>query len=224
MNIFTNIFNAFKNGAIEIGEPIVDKDDIQSFETSIAQASLQLSQAKQHQRAIEAKHAQCEALIKKAKVNIRQNEVKALAASESGNEQLALNYASQIISENENIDNQQKLAEYFYESLKTIDKQIASLSREITEMKAQLSQVKATDAVLKVQSDLSSQYSSLPSAKASLAKIKEQQAHTQAKIDTAKEMDEFLNYGGSALDERIAEASGANKQSAKDLLAKLKSQ
>ena len=237
MNIFSSIFKAFKDGATEMGEPVVDTNDIHSFEQSIAKASLQLSQAKQSQKEVQAKLAQNEALVKTSQISIGQKETQAIAASEAGDEAKALSIAGSIITENEQLSSQKELSNYLHDSLTKIDRQIASLTREISEMKAQLSQVKATDAVHKVQSDLSSQYTQLPSAKESLAKLKAQQAETQASIEVAKEVNDFLQDSDSlqstSLDEKLAQAAKRNaempdsqqeNQAAHQMLNKLKSQ
>jgi phage shock protein A len=220
MNIFGQLFNALKGGANEMGEALVDANDITIFEQELRDAKANIAKAKQIEVSIVARVKQAEAIEKETHASVLASEDLAKQALDQDNEDLALEHAGNVVTLSERLSAEQDLTKGLKDNLSKIRAQITRAELELKEMDTQLSQVKATDSVHKAQASLHAKHNSAASARESLARIKAKQAEQDAFFEVSESLS-----SADRLDEKLAEA-GISKESAsaQKVLQKLKSQ
>jgi phage shock protein A len=225
MSILSKIFTAFKGGAREVGEAIVDANGIRIFEQEIADAQNALHNAKKNLTEVMAKEMQTKRKQTALGESIAEHEGYASQALEKGDEALALEIAEKIAQfENEKAELDEVLATYS-SSVVQLKAQVKEAEKTIKENQRQLSMVKTTESVQKatmaVNSTLASNSSSMSSAKAFLERIKQRQADRADQLAAAKTL-ENEETGGDLKAKMAAAGIGESKSKGSDILERLK--
>jgi phage shock protein A len=225
MSILSKIFTAFRGGAREVGESIIDANGLRIFEQEIADAQNALGTAKKNLTEVMAKEMQTKRKVAALNDSIAEHENFAGQALEKGDEALAIEIADKIaVFENEKADLDEVLATYST-SVTALKSQVKEAEKTIKENQRQLSMVKTTESVQKatmaVNSTLANNNSSMSSAKASLERIKQRQADRNDQLAAAKTLDNEEN-GGDLKARMEAAGIGDTKSKGSDILDRIK--
>lgn len=112
MGILNKILTAFRGGATEVGQNIVDANSTRIFEQEIRDAEKHLTKAKRELTDVMAKEMQASREVDRIKRSIAEHEGYATQALEQGNEALALEVAEKLLNLIVNLQssNQQMIA------------------------------------------------------------------------------------------------------------------
>ena len=170
---------AFRGGASEVGEAIVDANATRIFEQEIRDAENHLTKAKRDLTEVMAQQMAANREVERLTREISEHEGYAAQALEKGNEALALQVAEKIASLETELSTQQQSLTSYEANANRLKELVRKSERQLSEHKRQLSMVKTTERVQKATSAITDNFSAsnskLLNAKDSLERIKAKQ-------------------------------------------------
>ncbi len=225
MGIMSDLFKAFKGGANEVGETIVDSQAIRIYEQEIRDAEKAIQMAKQNLTKLKASEMALSRKIRTFDDDISDYEQKAMSALDAGDEALATEIAERISELEEERAPLTDERNILQKDVNSINKLIKTREKTIAKNKRELDKVKTIEQVHKTTSSISSNMaatnSTTNSVKRSLNRIKEKQQRTSDEMAAG----EWLEKENSTddLDSKIKAAGLSGKSSGtSDVLARLK--
>jgi phage shock protein A len=190
MSLMKKIFTAFRGGAREAGEAIVDANSIRILEQEIKDAEAHIAKAKQDLTTVMAKEMQSGREIDRLKKQIEQYENYAIEALNKDDEGLASEIAEKIASLEPELTLQEETKASFTSHADRLKDLVKKTERQLGEYKRQLVMVKTTDSVQKATSAISDNFtnsnSKMMSATESLERIKKKQKEFDDKLKAAE--------------------------------------
>ncbi|MGI2854897.1 PspA/IM30 family protein [Shewanella algae] len=225
MGILNKILTAFRGGANEVGQSIVDANSTRIFEQEIRDAEKHLSKAKRELTDVMAKEMQASREIDRIKRAIAEHEGYATQALEKGNETLALEVAEKIAQLEMELAEQQTANDSFSAHAARLKDLVKKTERQLADYQRQLSMVKTTESVQKATASITDSFASsnskLLNAKDSLERIKARQQQFDDRLKAAENLE--AENGDQSLKAKLAEAGiGEQKSNASDVLERLK--
>jgi phage shock protein A len=219
------LWTALKGGVNEATEAVADTQSIRILDQELREAKEELIACDQNLAKIMAKRKLAENKIKSLNDEIATYTNHAIAASEKGDETLALECAERVADLETSLATEQSIFDGFIQSEKTLKDNILKAKTNVRRMEQQIDQIKATASVQKAQVAVSSRHmganSKVKTALDSLDRIKQKQQEKAAELEAAEEMAAAEN--GSDLEARL-KASGivpGGQASGQDKLAQI---
>lgn len=227
MNILAKLMTALRGGANEAGEAIIDAQALRILDQEVRDAAEELKHSKDALAEIIARQKVSEEKAKTVELQITEHETNARKALNKGEESLALEVAAQIVSLESQRNQEASAADGYKASAEQLRNVIKTTEQNLKRMKQQIDTVKATESVQRAQAAVANRHSGSDSkmrtAMDSLERIQEKQAMKAAQMDAASEISNEMSE--SSLQSRLEEAGiGIKKQSAEDILARLKAE
>ncbi|MCE9789560.1 PspA/IM30 family protein [Shewanella chilikensis] len=225
MGILNKILTAFRGGANEVGQSIVDANSTRIFEQEIRDAEKHLTKAKRELTDVMAKEMQASREIDRIKRAVAEHEGYATQALEKGNETLALEVAEKIAQLEMELAEQQTANDSFSAHAARLKDLVKKTERQLADYQRQLSMVKTTESVQKATASITDSFASsnskLLNAKDSLERIKARQQQFDDRLKAAENLE--AENGDQSLKSKLAEAGiGEQKSNANDVLERLK--
>lgn len=225
MGILSNIVKAFKGGASEVGEAIVDANAVRILEQEIREADQAIHKAKQSLTQLKATEIKLKREVSSLEQDVSDYEAKAMQALEQGKEELAHEVAVRIADiESERDD---KAAEYntLKAEVTSINSMIRKREQTIQKNKRELDKIKTVEQLQKTTTQMSTNFAASGNSQHrvadALSRVKAKQQNWRDKVDAGEWMEEQTS--SSDLDSKLkAEGIGENNSSADDILARLK--
>ncbi|WP_372871468.1 PspA/IM30 family protein [Shewanella sp.] len=226
MGILNKILTAFRGGANEVGQSIVDANATRIFEQEIRDAEKHLTKAKRDLTEVMAKEMAAAREVDRLKRAISEHEGYATQALEKGNEALALEVAEKIAQLEMELAEQQSSNEAFSNNAAKLKDLVKKTERQLADYQRQLSMVKTTESVQKATASITDSFASsnskLLNAKDSLERIKARQQQFDDRMKAAETLD--AENSDKSLAAKLAEAGiGEQKSDANAVLERLKS-
>ena len=204
----SKIFTAIKGGFSEATEAVADGQSIRILDQELREAKQELKSCDQSLTTIMAKRKLVENKLKSIEDSIATYTQHAIGASESGNEELALECAEKVGDLESEAETERTILQGFRQSEKTLKENISKAKVNVRRMEQQIDQVKATESVQKAQVAVSSRHtganSKVKTALDSLERIKAKQQQKAAELEAAEEM--AAEESGSDLDAKLKAA------------------
>ncbi|WP_335925706.1 PspA/IM30 family protein [Shewanella algae] len=225
MGILNKILTAFRGGANEVGQSIVDANSTRIFEQEIRDAEKHLTKAKRELTDVMAKEMQASREIDRIKRAVAEHEDYATQALEKGNETLALEVAEKIAQLEMELAEQQTANDSFSAHAARLKDLVKKTERQLADYQRQLSMVKTTESVQKATASITDSFASsnskLLNAKDSLERIKARQQQFDDRLKAAENLE--AENSDQSLKAKLAEAGiGEQKSNASDVLERLK--
>lgn len=225
MSVLVKLFTAFRGGAREIGESIVDANSVRIFEQEIKDAEEQLEKAKRDLTEVMAKEMQAARKIESLAKDVEKHEGFAAQALEKGDENLALEIAQKIADIQGELEIQQTAQSSFASHTERLKAMIKKTAKALTDMQRQLVMVKTTESVQKATEAITTNYASgssrLLTAKESLDRIKQKQEHLEDRLKAGEQLQD--EFDGKDLQAKLKEAGIVeDNNKAKEILESLK--
>ncbi|AZQ11628.1 MULTISPECIES: PspA/IM30 family protein [Shewanella] len=226
MGILNKILTAFRGGANEVGQSIVDANATRIFEQEIRDAEKHLTKAKRDLTEVMAKEMAAAREVDRLKRAISEHEGYATQALEKGNEALALEVAEKIAQLEMELAEQQSSNEAFSNNAAKLKDLVKKTERQLADYQRQLSMVKTTESVQKATASITDSFASsnskLLNAKESLERIKARQQQFDDRMKAAETLE--AEDSDKSLAAKLAEAGiGEQKSDANAVLERLKS-
>lgn len=226
MGILNKILTAFRGGANEVGQSIVDANATRIFEQEIRDAEKHLTKAKRDLTEVMAKEMAAAREVDRLKRAISEHEGYATQALEKGNEALALEVAEKIAQLEMELAEQQSSNETFSNNAAKLKDLVKKTERQLADYQRQLSMVKTTESVQKATASITDSFASsnskLLNAKESLERIKARQQQFDDRMKAAETLE--AEDSDKSLAAKLAEAGiGEQKSDANAVLERLKS-
>lgn len=203
------LWAAIKGGVNEATEAVADTQSIRILDQELREAKDELIACDQNLAKIMAKRKLAENKINSLKSEVETYTNHAIAASEKGDDALALECAERVADLETTLATEQSIFDGFIQSEKTLKENILKAKTNVRRMEQQIDQIKATESVQKAQVAVSSRHmganSKVKTALDSLDRIKQKQQEKAAELEAAEEMAAAEN--GSDLEARL-KASG----------------
>lgn len=203
------LWTAIKGGVNEATEAVADTQSIRILDQELREAKDELIACDQNLAKIMAKRKLAENKINSLKSEVETYTNHAIAASEKGDDALALECAERVADLETTLATEQSIFDGFIQSEKTLKENILKAKTNVRRMEQQIDQIKATESVQKAQVAVSSRHmganSKVKTALDSLDRIKQKQQEKAAELEAAEEMAAAEN--GSDLEARL-KASG----------------
>ncbi|WP_419174266.1 PspA/IM30 family protein [Desulfosediminicola sp.] len=219
------LWTALKGGVNEGLETAADSQAIRILEQEMREAKEELQKCDQSLTTIMAKRKMAENKCASLAKDIETYTTHAIQASESGNDELAVECAERVGQLEEELATEQEILNGFNTSEQTLKANIAKAKTNVRRMEQQVDQVRATESVQKAQASISSRHlgadSKVKTAVNSLERIKQKQAQRAAELEAAQEL--ASDESGASLDAKLKAAgiSGPGTKSGSDKLAEL---
>ena len=214
MSVLKKIMTAFRGGARELGESIVDANATRIFEQEIKDAENHLRKAKQDLTDVMAKQMQAGRRVESLKQQITEHEGYAGQALEKGNEELALEIAEKIARLEGDLAEEQQVHESFSGHVVRLKDLVKKTERQVKDYERQLSMVKTTESVQKASAAITDNFASsnskILSAKDSLERIKQRQQNTFDRLAAAEQLE--AENSDKSLEERMKAAGIAGDE------------
>ncbi|MDA0789174.1 MAG: PspA/IM30 family protein [Proteobacteria bacterium] len=214
MSVLKKIMTAFRGGAREVGESIVDANATRIFEQEIKDAENHLRKAKQDLTDVMAKQMQAGRRVESLKQQITEHEGYAGQALEKGNEELALEIAEKIARLEGDLAEEQQVHESFSGHVVRLKDLVKKTERQVKDYERQLSMVKTTESVQKASAAITDNFASsnskILSAKDSLERIKQRQQNTFDRLAAAEQLE--AENSDKSLEERMKAAGIAGDE------------
>ncbi|ABM00871.1 PspA/IM30 family protein [Shewanella amazonensis] len=225
MGILNKILTAFRGGANEVGQSIVDANATRIFEQEIRDAEKHLTKAKRDLTDVMAKEMAAAREVDRLKRTIGEHEGYATQALEKGNEALALEVAEKIAQLEQELAEQQSANEAFSNNAAKLKELVKKTERQLADYQRQLSMVKTTESVQKATASITDSFASsnskLLNAKESLERIKARQQQFDDRMKAAETLES--ENSDKSLAAKLAEAGiGEQKSDANAVLERLK--
>ena len=219
------LWNALRGAANEGIEAVADSQSLRILDQELRDAKQELRACDENLTKIMAKRKMTEAKVKSLQSEVENYTNHAIAASEKGDEALAIECAERVSELESNLETEQSILNGFTSSESTLKANISKAKANVRRMEQQIDQVKATESVQKAQVAVSTRHmganSKVKTALDSLERIKEKQAQRNAELEAAEEL--ANEESGSDLDAKLKQAGitpGGDK-SGSDKLAEL---
>lgn len=219
------LWTALKGGSNEAIEAVVDTQSLRILDQELREAKSELLSCDQSLTKIMAKRKLVENKIKALEADVETYSNHAIAASEKGDESLAIECAEKVGEVEASLANEQALLQSFSSSEATLKANIAKAKTNVRRMEQQIDQIKATESVQKAQMAVSSRHmganSKVKTALDSMERIKAKQQERAAELESAEEM--AAEESGSDLEAKLKSAgiTPGGTVSGKDKLAAL---
>ncbi|MCL1065903.1 PspA/IM30 family protein [Shewanella olleyana] len=225
MGILNKILTAFRGGANEVGQNIVDANSTRIFEQEIRDAEKHLTKAKRELTDVMAKEMQASREVDRLKRSITEHEGYATQALEKDNEALAIEVAEKIAQLDQELADQEAANTSFSAHAVRLKELVKKTERQLTDYQRQLSMVKTTESVQKATATITDSFASsnskLMNAKDSLERIKARQQSFDDRLQASEALAE--ENSDKSLHAKLAEAGiGEQKSSANAVLDRLK--
>lgn len=225
MGILNKILTAFRGGATEVGQSIVDANSTRIFEQEIRDAEKHLTNAKRELTDVMAKEMQASREIDRLKRSITEHEGYVAQALDKGNEALAIEIAEKIAQLDQELSEQQTANDSFSSHALRLKDLVKKTERQLTDYQRQLSMVKTTESVQKATATITDSFASssskLLNAKDSLERIKARQQQFDDRLKAAETLAE--ENSDKSLQAKLAEAGiGEQKSNANAVLDRIK--
>lgn len=225
MGILNKILTAFRGGATEVGQSIVDANSTRIFEQEIRDAEKHLTKAKRELTDVMAKEMQASREVDRLKRSIAEHEGYATQALDKGNEALAIEVAEKIAQLDQELAEQQNANDSFSAHAQRLKDLVKKTERQLSDYQRQLSMVKTTESVQKATATITDSFASsnskLLNAKDSLERIKARQQQFDDKLKAAETLAE--ENSDKSLQAKLAEAGiGEQKSNANAVLDRIK--
>ncbi len=224
MSVWKKLVTAIKGSVNETAEAVADSQALRILDQEIREAKEELRNSDQALTQIMAKRKLSEQKVADLNASIAEYEQHARAASEKGNNNLALECAQKVVELKNQQTNETQYLDQFASSEKTLKRNIAQAKANLRRMEQQVDTVKATQFVQKAQVSVSSRHlganSKMKTAAESLSRIQERQKQKQAEFEAASEL--ASEESGGDLAQRLAQAGiTSNQSSANDELSRI---
>jgi len=225
MGILNKILTAFRGGATEVGQNIVDANSTRIFEQEIRDAENHLTKAKRELTDVMAKEMQANREVDRLKRSISEHEGYATQALEKENEVLAMEIAEKISQLDQELAEQDNANISFSAHATRLKDLVRKTERQLTDYKRQLSMVKTTESVQKATASITDSFagssSKLLNAKDSLERIKARQQQFDDRLVASEQLAD--DNSDKSLHAKLAEAGiGEQKSNANAVLDRLK--
>ncbi|RTR30591.1 PspA/IM30 family protein [Shewanella atlantica] len=225
MGILNKILTAFRGGATEVGQGIVDANSTRIFEQEIRDAENHLTKAKRELTDVMAKEMQASREVDRLKRSISEHEGYATQALEKENEALAMEVAEKISQLDQELAEQEAANANFTAHATRLKDLVRKTERQLTDYQRQLSMVKTTESVQKATASITDSFagssSKLLNAKDSLERIKARQQQFDDRLVAAEQLAD--ENSDKSLHDKLAEAGiGEQKSNANAVLDRLK--
>ncbi|MBR9727735.1 PspA/IM30 family protein [Shewanella intestini] len=225
MGILNKILTAFRGGATEVGQGIVDANSTRIFEQEIRDAEKHLTKAKRELTDVMAKEMQANREVDRLKRSVAEHEGYATQALEKDNEALAIEVAEKIAQLDQELAEQQAANQSYSAHAERLKTLVKKTERQLSDYQRQLSMVKTTESVQKATATITDSFASsnskLLNAKDSLERIKARQQQFDDRLQASEALAE--EDSDKSLHAKLAEAGiGEQKSSANAVLDRLK--
>jgi phage shock protein A len=225
MGILNKILTAFRGGATEVGQSIVDANSTRIFEQEIRDAEKHLTKAKRELTDVMAKEMQASREIDRLKRSVAEHEGYVTQALEKGNEPLAIEIAEKISQLDQELAEQETANTSFSSHALRLKDLVKKTERQLSDYQRQLSMVKTTESVQRATATITDSFASsnskLLNAKDSLERIKVRQQLFDDKLKAAETLAD--ENSDKSLHAKLAEAGiGEQKSSANAVLDRIK--
>lgn len=202
------LWTALRGATNEGLEAVADSQSIRILDQELRDAKKELQACDQNLTKIMAKRKLTEAKVKSLTSEVDTYTNHAIAASEKGDEALAIECAERVSELEANLETEQSILTGFTTSEKTLKANIAKAKTNVRRMEQQIDQVKATESVQKAQVAVSSRHmganTKVKTALDSLERIKQKQQQRSAELEAAEEL--ANEESGSSLDAKLKQA------------------
>lgn len=202
------LFTALRGGANEAVEAVADTQAIRILDQEMRDAKKELLACDQNLTKIMAKRKLTDNKVKSLNGDIETYTSHALAASEQGNEALAIECAEKVAELEGVLETEQGILDSYLKSEQALKSNIAKAKTNVRRMEQQIDQVKATESVQKAQVAVSSGHmganSKVKTALSSLDRIKQKQQQRTAELDAAAEL--ASEESGAGLEAKLKQA------------------
>lgn len=225
MGILNKILTAFRGGATEVGQSIVDANSTRIFEQEIRDAEKHLTNAKRELTDVMAKEMQANREVDRLKRSVAEHEGYVTQALDKGNEALAIEIAEKIAQLDQELSEQQTANDSFSSHAVRLKDLVKKTERQLSDYQRQLSMVKTTESVQKATATITDSFASsnskLLNAKDSLERIKARQQQFDDRLKASETLAE--ENSDKSLHAKLAEAGiGEQKSSANAVLDRIK--
>jgi phage shock protein A len=202
------LWTALRGATNEGIEAVADSQSIRILDQELRDAKKELQACDINLTKIMAKRKLTEAKVKSLTAEVSTYTDHAIAASEKGDEALAIECAERVSELETNLETEQSILTGFTTSEKTLKANIAKAKTNVRRMEQQIDQVKATESVQKAQVAVSSRHmganTKVKTALDSLERIKQKQQERSAELEAAEEL--ANEESGSSLDAKLKQA------------------
>jgi len=202
------LWTALRGATNEGIEAVADSQSIRILDQELRDAKKELQACDENLTKIMAKRKLTEAKAKSLTSEVETYTNHAIAASEKGDEALAIECAERVSELEANLEVEQSILTGFTTSEKTLKANIAKAKTNVRRMEQQIDQVKATESVQKAQVAVSSRHmganTKVKTALDSLERIKQKQQERSAELEAAEEL--ANEESGSSLDAKLKQA------------------
>ncbi|GIU05029.1 PspA/IM30 family protein [Shewanella glacialipiscicola] len=225
MGILNKILTAFRGGATEVGQSIIDANSTRIFEQEVRDAEKHLTNAKRELTDVMAKEMQASREIDRLKRSIAEHESYVTQALDKGNEALAIEVAEKIAMLDQELAEQQSANDSFSAHAARLKDLVKKTERQLSDYQRQLSMVKTTESVQKATATITDSFASsnskLMNAKDSLERIKARQQQFDDRLKAAETLAD--ENSDKSLQSKLAEAGiGEQKSNANAVLDRIK--
>ena len=215
------LWSALRGATNEGIEAVVDTQSIRILDQELREAKTELQACDANLTKIMAKRKMAENKVQAVAADVDTYTNHAIAASEKGDEALALECAERVAELDATLETEKSFLASFEGSEKMLKANIAKAKSNVRRMEQQIDQVKATESVQKAQVAVSSRHmganSKVKTALDSLDRIKDKQKMRAAELEAAEEM--ASDDSGTGLDAKLkaaglepgGEVSGSSK-------------
>ena len=204
----SKLWNALRGATNEGIEKIADSQSIRILDQELRDAKKELQSCDENLTKIMAKRKMAEAKAKSLADDVETYTNHAIAASEKGDEALAIECAERVSELEASLETEQSILAGFLSSEKTLKENITKAKNNVRRMEQQIDQVKATESVQKAQVAVSSRHmganTKVKTALDSLERIKAKQQERSAELEAAEEL--ANEESGSSLDAKLKQA------------------
>jgi phage shock protein A len=225
MGILNKIITAFRGGATEVGQTIVDANSTRIFEQEIRDAEKHLTRAKRELTDVMAKEMQAKREIDRLKRSIAEHEGYVTQALDKGNEILAIEVAEKIAQLDQELAEQQMSNDSFSSHALRLKELVKKTERQLSDYQRQLTMVKTTESVQKATATITDSFASsnskLLNAKDSLERIKARQQQFDDRLKASETLAD--KNSDKSLHDKLTQAGiGEQKSNANAVLDRIK--
>lgn len=202
------LWTALRGATNEGLEAAADTQSIRILDQELREAKKELQACDENLTKIMAKRKLTENKANALKTDVETYTNHAIAASEKGDEALAIECAERVSDHETNLETELSILNGFLSSEETLKANIAKAKTNVRRMEQQIDQVKATESVQKAQVAVSTRHlganSKVKTALDSLERIKAKQEQRSAELEAASEL--ANEESGSSLDAKLKAA------------------
>jgi phage shock protein A len=202
------LWTALRGATNEGIEAVADTQSIRILDQELREAKKELQACDENLTKIMAKRKLAENKVNALKSDIETYTNHAIAASEKGDDALAIECAERVAEQEASLETEQSLLDGFLSSEQALKANIAKAKSSVRRMEQQIDQVKATESVQKAQVAVSARHmganSKVKTALDSLERIKAKQEQRNAELAAAEEL--ANEESGSSLDAKLKAA------------------